>query len=140
MSVLVARPHLLQTHPARAIRTICPEPEALIAGLIDIDPEARFHGATSLVSMSRSATRTWPVISWCRVVWNRASRAARLARWWASLRSMMARAAAMSRCSLRFFDTGSSMAENCDLLRIGTGLGAARRSEEHTSELQSLMR
>src|SRR3546814_6023499 len=88
-----ARHHRRQHQPARAARTIGPEHEALIAGLIDIDPEAGFHGATSLVSMSRLATRTWPVISWCRVVWNRASRAARLA-----------------------------------------------RSEEHTSELQSLMR
>src|SRR3546814_2866162 len=81
-----ARHHRRQHQPARAARTIGPEHEALIAGLIDIDPEAGFHGATSLVSMSRLATRTWPVISWCRVVWNRASRAARLARWWASLR------------------------------------------------------
>src|SRR3546814_12967358 len=95
-----ARHHRRQHQPARAARTIGPEHEALIAGLIDIDPEAGFHGATSLVSMSRLATRTWPVLRLCRVVWNRASRAARLARWWESLRSLGARAAAVWRCSL----------------------------------------
>src|SRR3546814_15451271 len=74
-----ARHHRRQHQPARAARTIGPEHEALIAGLLAIDPEAGFHGATSLVSMSRLADRTWPDTSWSRVVWDRAAGGGRLA-------------------------------------------------------------
>src|SRR3546814_16251020 len=87
-----ARHHRRQHQPARATRTIGPEHEALIAGLIDIDPEAGVHGATSLVSMSRSATRAWTVISWIRVVWTQAPRAEGMARRWGRWRSLVARA------------------------------------------------